>query len=152
MELTWDKRNSFLLSDTGLRIGCTCIVRNELNKWRLPKEVVHTKPDRLPYYPRVFPNGRWSVGRPIPTPDPYMAPFYIPTNAHQLVDVWAVVDGKYDHKTGEQVEDRSYGLHFASSSSTTLGCIRIGSKDQLLTLVEEIERHLEGGVWLNVRG
>lgn len=114
-----------------------CRVRNELNGQRGIDEVVMTEPFEHPYYPREFPNGTWKVFKPVQKRAPYLAPYFIPTDAWQMVDLWDVADGKYVRKSGKQYRDEGYGLHF-STSSTTLGCIRIGAQADLLWLVDSI--------------
>lgn len=105
-------------------------VRNELNKRRLlhlARDVVFTMPSPgKPYMPRPFPKGMWNVTRPEPRSDEYKAPWYIPTDAWQWVDIWELDDkGGYNAPTGAKMKDYGYGLH-ASTSPTTLGCGRIG--------------------------
>lgn len=125
----------------GRIISAWCKVRNELNKHRGAGEVVMTEPEQHPYYPREFPNGVWKVFAPLPRSTPYLSPFFIPTDAWQMVDTWETSQGMYTKKTGKQYRDAGYGLHF-STSSTTLGCIRIGAKEDLLWLVGEINKAL----------
>jgi hypothetical protein len=122
-------------------------VRNELNKLRGAGEVVKTEPEEHPYYPREFPTGIWTVGAPLPREVPYLSPFFIPTDAWQMVDTWETAKDSrgvttYSRKTGKQYRDSGYGLHY-STSGTTLGCIRIGDRADLLWLVAEIERALK---------
>ena len=132
-------------------IEATCDARNELNGDRplhdpddRGKVILamntdpHTSP---PVMPRQFPNGTWNVGKPVQRSNPYnkyLAPFYIPTDAEQLLDIWKLdEDGGYDHPIGRKIIDMYYGLHF-STSSTTVGCIRIHKENDLLWLVEHI--------------
>lgn len=137
----------------GRDIAVTNTVRNELNKLRTASEVVFTtNPDGSqgkPYYPRQFPAGQWLITGIVPhdklkadgTPvEPYLFPFFIQTNAHQPVPVYKLetVDGH--QKIGAPdgtAEDWLYGLHH-STSSTTLGCIKIVLKEDLLWLVSQI--------------
>ena len=98
--------------------------------------------------PRIFPCGVWQIYKPLPHPesDPYLYPFFIPTNAWQFVSVW-ILDSKgaYVKPDGEQsVRDTGYGLHF-SSSDTTLGCLRIGNKEDLLYLVGRLNEDISKG-------
>ena len=129
-------------------IKADCTVRNELNGWRPlhdPKrgkviramnEDPHWKP---PVMPRQIPLGIWDVGKPRPRDDEYRSPYYIPTDAEQYLDVWELDEnGLYDYKTGVQVLDKEYGLHFCLVSSTTVGCVRIVKERDLLWLVERI--------------
>jgi len=120
----------------------SCIVRNEINMQRSKhdaSEVVYAMTgnqyDKKPFMPRKFPTGIWQVFMPQERQSRYLAPYFIPTNAKQLVRVWEL-DGRggYDEATDERVMDHGYGLHY-STSRTTLGCIRIHTKDDLVTLV-----------------
>ncbi|WP_148224082.1 hypothetical protein [Sediminispirochaeta smaragdinae] len=102
--------------------------------------------------PRPFPVGRWNVGRPVPRSHPYKAPYYIPTDAFQMLPRWELDDdGGYLRETEDMVRDEDYGLH-CSSSNTTLGCIRITKEKDLLWMVEKINRTLDTGekVYLEV--
>ena len=129
-----------------------CVVRNELNGWRHkhdPAQVVramtHDPYNKPPVMPRPFPFGDWNVYAPRRREDKYLAPYFIPTDAEQLLTVWALdADGGYDHPTDEKVLDLGYGLHF-STSSTTTGCIRIFYEDDLLWLVKTIKEQLTHG-------
>lgn len=121
-------------------IPASCIVRNELNGRRMPDQVVHIENKDgsagPPYQPRVFPCGSWHVLGASPREDPYLAPYFISTDAWQLVDEWRVDDnGRYRDPVG-QMPDYGYGLH-TSTSPTTLGCIKIQRRADLLELVRE---------------
>lgn len=131
-------------------IAISCIVRNEINSWRKPNEIVYTTPNKIPYYPRTFPVGVWNVGQPRPETDPYMYPYFIPTDAHQLVDTWIVENGVYTKKTGLQDDDSAYGLHHSTSTST-LGCTKILDVNDLLYLVQLIQTATEP-ILLSVAG
>jgi len=124
-------------------IQITCDVRNELNGRRKPHEIVVTLPQGRPYYPRTFPIGTWRIVDVKKRSDPYRAPFFIATDAWQLVEEWstAEVDGKlqYDRPTGKQVKDREYGLH-CSTSPTTTGCIKIMLRSDLALIIDAIYR------------
>ena len=123
----------------------SCVVRNEENGWRKLDEVVYTIPDRLPYQPRTFPTGVWKIGRPKRETDPYLAPYFIPTNAAQDVETWELTpEGAYHQPTGRMVRDSGYGLHF-STSNTTIGCIKIRERGCLIRLVSEIIETLAAG-------
>ncbi len=112
-------------------------------------EVVKTEPvkgEPKPYDPQYFPNGAWKITGIVPHPDKkndsYLYPFFIATDAHQPVKIWTVEkDGSYGVETAEVQEDSGYGIHF-SSSSTTLGCIRIELEKDLLDLVAAIKTAL----------
>ena len=142
MELIWKQTDDFLTIDGDKKIECWCEVRNELNGKRKNAQVVYSMPDKKPYMPRVFPVGKWQIQWPIPKTDPYMAPYFLPTNAYQYCDVWITdARGYYVKPSGEQVKDIGYGLHF-STSTTTLGCIRIAKQDDLLYLVDKVNEAL----------
>jgi len=133
-------------------IPADCVVRNELNGWRRkhdPKEVIramaHDPYHKPPVMPRPFPAGEWNVYAPRERRDPYLAPYFIPTDAEQTLTVWALdKKGGYDHATDETVLDVGYGLHFSTSTST-VGCIRIFEQADLLWLVESIKACLSRG-------
>lgn len=143
MKIHFSKANQILQSN-GRSMAAWCKVRNELNKERAVNEVVMTEPEEHPYYPREFPNGVWNVFKPLVKRAPYLAPFFIPTDAWQMVDLWEVSDGKYVKKSGKTYRDSGYGLHF-STSRTTLGCIRIGAQADLMWLVDSINAALAKG-------
>lgn len=119
------------------KIKCSCVVRNELNKWRRFDQIVYTIPDNIPYMPRVFPSGEWIIKKPVERLDDYKKPYFIPTNAWQMVDEWEIKNGMYVKKTGKQIKDTDYGLHH-STSGTTLGCIKIEIVDDVVFMVEKI--------------
>lgn len=128
------------------------IVRNELNRWRAlhdPEQVIyaitHDPYHKYPVMPRPFPRGAWNVYRPRKRTGRYLAPFYIPTDAEQYLEVWDLDgNGGYEKVTGKTVLDLGYGLHF-SASATTVGCIRIHFWEDLLWLVNVINEELEQG-------
>ena len=128
----------------GRVIPVSCDVRNEVNRRRLEAQVVYTMPDHIPYQPRIFPIGVWEVGTPRPDGDPYKAPFFIPTNAWRMVKAWDTEGGRYTKATDRSIKDSGYGLHF-STSNTTLGCIKILNKNNLLWLVDQINARLSVG-------
>ena len=125
MKVRWNSRTG-KLSFGNTNITAICDVRNELNGRReLTEKPVHAEnadgSEGRAYMPRWFPLGTWKIVAIIPKADPYEAPEFISTDAHQLVDEWTEVGGRYGEKTGRQVEDYGYGLH-NSTSLTTLGC------------------------------
>jgi hypothetical protein len=126
-----------ILKAYGRDIKISCIVRNDINGWRKSHEVVLSIPEGLPVYPMPFPKGVWDVGKPLSRTDPYLAPYFIPTNAYQYLATWTLDDGCYSEKTGHMTRDMGYGLHY-STSNTTQGCIKIMKKGDLLWLVEKI--------------
>lgn len=120
-------------SDVGLfHMQVSCVVRNELNGWRKPHEVVYgitkdNKETNIPVMPRVLPKGLWHVVFIEPRSNPYQSPFVIMTDAHQELDVWSLDEnGNYLEPTGEKFDDWMYGIHL-SCSNTTLGCIKAHS-------------------------
>lgn len=145
MILKWAKSRN-LLSAGGKVIAVTCNVRNELNGQRTtqnPEDVVYSLPpdgsSPVPYMPRTFPIGKWRITGIKAKSSAYLAPFFISTDAWQMVPEWTLeLDGTYGEPTGCTVKDAGYGLHF-SSSSTTLGCGKIILKEDLIWLVEMIK-------------
>ena len=134
-------------------IPADCDVRNEVNGRRRlhdPKQVryamTHDSKNTYPVMPRVMPSGEWKVSYPRERPDnKYLAPYYIPTDAEQYLEIWELdQDGGYAKATGKKVLDIGYGLHF-STSKTTVGCIRIFSKSDLLWLVHQVNERLVTG-------
>jgi hypothetical protein len=138
----------------GRDIGVTNNVRNELNGLRTSSEVVYSTnqdgKNGKPYYPRKFPVGQWYITDIVahdkkkadgtPT-EPYLYPFFLATNAHQTVPVYKLEIVNDKEKLGSPdgtVEDWGYGIHH-STSSTTLGCIKIVKEDDLLWLVGQIK-------------
>jgi hypothetical protein len=143
-------RDGNILSYGGKEIDVVCDVRNELNGRRiLTEKPAYTEDEdgkengeggSRPYMPRRFPVGTWLVTGIHPKdPDtqPYLAPFFIATNARRQVNVWTVEDGHYGHETDELVWDYGYGLH-CSTSRTSWGCGIIIHKYDLADLVAYI--------------
>jgi hypothetical protein len=136
----WKKGGNELFA-FGRVIECSCDVRNEVNGRRHAHEVVYSIPDKKPCQPRQFPKGIWIIRKPLERTSKHLAPYFIPCDAYRDLPVWALKDGKYDHPTADTVRDWGYGLHF-STSSTTLGCIKIHSEANLLWLVDQIFEHI----------
>ena len=145
------------LGDVILEFEASSDVRNELNGRRRlhdPEQVVRAMTQdpyhKPPVMPRPFPRGIWEIGKPRERTDEYLAPYYIPTDAEQYVEVWEIDKG-YTKATGRKVLDLGYGLHY-SKSSTTVGCIRIHERTKLLWLVNAInvERELGRSIILEV--
>jgi len=138
-------------------IPASSIVRNELNGWRPlhnPDQVVyamtHDKYHKYPVMPRPFPRGVWNVGSPMERTDKYLAPYFIPTDAEQMLPIWELDDdGGYDHPTDKWILDLGYGLHF-SVSNTTLGCIKGHVRRDLEWLVEGIFLEREAGLGVTI--
>jgi len=133
-------------------IPADCVVRNEVNGWRrLHKSddviyaMTHDPYSKYAVMPRAFPKGEWKVSEPLARNGEYLAPFFIPTNAEQYLEVWDLDrGGGYAKATGKKVLDIGYGLHF-STSKTTVGCIRIHSESGLLWLVHQVNERLVTG-------
>jgi hypothetical protein len=135
----------------GREIPATCIVRNELNGWRKPHQIIRTTgtthPHGLAYYPRPFPAGEWDIMAPIPVDDGSQYwPYFIPTTATAELEAWDIKDGKYDKPSGRTFVGRGYGLHHARFrrdgemvfSTTTFGCINILNPQDVLFLVDKL--------------
>lgn len=119
-------------------IPISCNVRNELNKRRGGNDVCYSVPEGKPVMPRVFPSGKFLVGRAKPSNNPYTAPFFITTNATQLLPIWNLNKyGYYDGISDDHTLTTGYGLH-CSTSSTTLGCLRVSKVSDLRHLVDVI--------------
>ena len=92
--------------------------------------------DGVPYKPTSFPVGVWNVRQPLARTSIYTAPYFIPTDAHQLVDEWELDEhGLYKYPTGRQVDDWGYGLHH-SQIDYTFGCLRIVGIPDIVWLAE----------------
>jgi hypothetical protein len=117
MKIVWDVEKGIAVF-CGKEFIITSDVRNELNGRRRlhdKKEVVNVVTAAgkygLPYMPRRFPKGQWEITAVEETAKPLFAPFKIKTNAHQIVDTWALdSSGGYDRKTGS-AGDYGYYLH-----------------------------------------
>ncbi len=150
MQITWSKRDGFLVADDR-SIPCWSKVRNELNELRPRRGEADlfciTRADGSkgpPSMPRSFPIGNWTITGLIPHPDRehdgYLYPCYIATDAHQVLDVWELdARGFYRGKSGVQEEDYFYGLHF-STSDWTQGCIRIKDESDLRWLIANVKK------------
>jgi hypothetical protein len=145
------RKGSHELYAFGRVLRVSCNVRNEVNGQRHETEIAYSIPEKLPYQPRTFPKGLWSVGMPVQRTSKELAPWFIPTEAWQELPVWDVVEGKYHNATDRKTIDKGYGLHY-SEFKTTLGCIKIEIKAELLWLVAEIKSKLASGhkVFLDV--
>ncbi|QQO10139.1 hypothetical protein [Breznakiella homolactica] len=125
-------------------IPISCMVRNELNHERKSHELVYSIPDKHPIQPRPFPPGKWRITEPRERTDPYLAPFYIPSDAYQMLPVWEVENGLYKAPTDSFTRDCAYGLHYSTSRSTQ-GCIKILDREHLLFLADTISDLLRAG-------
>lgn len=133
-------------------IPADCVVRNELNGKRhlhdpsqIVRAMVQDPYSKPPVMPRIFPEGTWNVYKPRMRTNPYLAPYFIPTDAEQYLPVWELDEnGGYDHVTDKHVLDIGYGMHF-STGRTTVGCIRVMDERDLLWLVRKVsDEILEG--------
>lgn len=137
------KKGVLTAFDNALEISC--IVRNEINGWRKLDQIVRSIPDNRPIQPRTFPKGLWTLGKPEPKSDPYMAPYFIPTDAWQYMPIWELDgDGHYKKATTKMTKDRGYGLHYSESGSTQ-GCIKIVTVTDLIWLVNTVVTHQAQG-------
>jgi hypothetical protein len=94
--------------------------------------------DGVPYKPQAFPVGIWKIGVPGARTSQYTAPYFIPTDAHQLVDEWELDEhGLYKCPTGRQVMDWGYGLHH-STCAYTFGCLKLLDIPDVVWLVQMI--------------
>jgi hypothetical protein len=95
--------------------------------------------DGVPYKPAPFPVGIWNVRAPQARTSIYTAPFFIPTDAHQLVDEWELDEhGLYKCLAGRQVMDWGYGVHH-SQIDYTFGCLRMLDIPDVLFLVASLK-------------
>jgi hypothetical protein len=117
------------LSAFGKDLAAECLVHNELNGLR-PKDRIYYSTNYdgskgSPTQPRIFPAGKWNVFTPIAKTDPYLAPWFIPTDAHQTLQVWGLdLSWCYTGPIEVYVEDYGYGIHH-SAIDETFGCERI---------------------------
>lgn len=129
-----------------------CNVRNELDDSRKlgdRTQVVYAmtgnRYDKIPYMPRRFPEGIFNIVSVIEKPpeDTYKWPFFISTDAWQVVTAWSLEGGGgYLRPTNKKVIDYGYGIHF-SSSKTTLGCIRIINEIDLRFCVNLLQKEID---------
>ena len=146
-----------ILGVAGKTMTASCHIRNLENKQRSrddPDDVVSAmtgnRYDRVPYSPQQFPVGIWQVFEPQSRSSKYLAPYFIPTNAKQLVKQWAIDDdGSYREPMDFEVVDHGYGLHY-STSRTTLGCIKIHDIMDLYSLVETIREAIDRKEVVNI--
>ncbi len=150
----------------GRSLAASCIVRNELNKWRKSDQVVitlgQTTPHGLPYYPRQFPPGEHQITRVADCAkdgdDAAYWPVFMDTDATQMVRIWSLDDdGNYYGPTYRWIRGWGYGIHHARyskagqmvTSKTTLGCINILSSDDAQWLGQEV-REATGRVYIDI--
>ncbi len=130
------------------KFPANCSVRHELNG-RRPlhdrKQVQLTTPasgSPLPYMPRQYPSGIHGVTAVEWTTDPEYEPAKIRTTAKRDVFLWSLGSaGGYDKPSGVVQVDSAYHIHY-TKSSTTLGCIRCGSRENMIKLAKLVEKEL----------
>jgi len=120
-------RNFMLAFNSDLRTSCIIKTRTPSMTPAYPEHPDGT-PGPVAYQPVKFPSGLWVIGKPISTDHPLMAPFFIPTNAHQMV---TCIDGS-------QFDDYGYGIHFDAEFEETWGCLHLYSAEDARWLAEEI--------------
>jgi hypothetical protein len=107
--------------------------------------VLRTSYGNVPYKPQGFPvspPGGWKVLEVKPETKQDLAPFFVATDAWQMVEEWLLTsDGKYDKPSGRMVMDNAYGIHF-SVFTYTYGCIRVIYRTDLEWLVGQIQAEL----------
>ena len=130
------------------RYPASCRVRNELNGRRKLDEVVYTVPTigkPKPYYPRQFSSGIFEITDIEYTNDPEYAPVKIKTTAIREVFTWDLdINGRYWEPTGKIQTDTAYWIHY-TDSPTTLGCIKVNSKEDIIHFANIIEPVLNYG-------
>jgi hypothetical protein len=125
-------------------------VRTFRDGTRRANEVVRSIPDGLPYDPRPFPKGLcnisgidWQIDKGFDF-NTY-GPVKLRTDAWPWVKVWELdAEGDYLRETGQRVKDTCYWMHY-SLSSTTLGCIRLGSPEDAIAIANILEKALKEG-------
>jgi hypothetical protein len=122
-----DSNRSFMWA-FGKRIKCSCIILPRINMPPAYPEHQDGSPGSVAYQPVKFPTGDWIVGMPVSTTNPEMAPYFIPTNAHQNV---LCIDGS-------TFDDYGYGIHFDSLYESTWGCLHLYSAADARWLAEQI--------------
>jgi hypothetical protein len=115
---------------------------------RMSCEVIYSIPEKVPYDPWPFPKGLWRVTgvdwQKDKGFDPRTyGPVKIRTDAWQWVKAWELdAEGDYLRETDRRVKDTCYWLHY-SVSVTTLGCIRLASPEDAVTIANVIAAALE---------
>lgn len=174
MKALYNRKKEVLALDDSIYV-VTNRVRNELNGLRklgIKKEVVRSvNKDRspgVPYMPRQFPVGKWSIiAVEVNKDSPYLSyPGFtaatfdklefgevrIRTDAHQSVGEWSLDENVgYKAETGKMVDDYGYHFHY-SVYNTTLGCGRFVSQNDCIEAAKIIASHLakQGPVCLEV--
>ena len=141
MKAVWQRDKGILtIGDSTFKVVSE--VRNELNGRRQlgkKSDVIRSVVNGQygpPYMPRPFPKGLWKILEVeiISDENNEFYPIKIKTNATQRVNTWTLdKSGGYAAMTSNEVIDSGYHLHW-SPSKTTLGCGRIDSIPQALSL------------------
>jgi len=140
-----------LIAD-GVKTPISCKVRTlkDGTRGKAVKEVRRCIPDDWPYDPRPFPKGVWNITsvewrKDFGFDEWEYGDVKIRTDGWQWVELWRLdKDGNYFEPSGRMTKDYGYLLHYSESSST-LGCIRIGSKDEAKILANFIQKYLDSG-------
>ena len=151
MEFYADMKNKSLIINSTIKYKISCDVRTLQDGTRLSYEVVETTPGGRPYMPAPFPAGKWLIvgtswqkdaqGKSLFSESTY-GPVKILTNAFQWVHVWRLDDeGDYLHESSEVAKDSCYWFHY-STSSTTLGCIRLYSPEDAIAIGRMVDEAL----------
>ena len=135
-----------LMTAFGRELKTSCIVKPRDKKSTIAYSENQDGSPGVPYKPVVFPKGLWSITVVEWTTNPLMAPVFIGTDAHQLIDQWELdEDGKYKGPvqgelpdTTRQVMDYGYGCHFDAQFEETWGCFHLYSADDAHWLAAEI--------------
>lgn len=101
-------------------------------------------PGGVPYQPAMFPVGAWILRRPVERVQADRAPWYIGSDAWQMLPSWETLDGAYTVPTGEHVRDSDYGLH-CSAYPYTLGCIKVEKVGDIEWLASRVVEALDAG-------
>jgi len=112
----------------GKTLKTSCIILDHLHGNPAYPEDKWGKPGIVAYQPQRFPPGIWLIGDPEFQVNPLTAPYFIPTDAHQIV---VCVDGTV-------FDDWGYGAHADALYETTLGCLHLYSADDAEWLAGEI--------------
>ncbi len=131
-------------------------ILSECPKDHVVKSTNEDGTDGVPYKPTWFPVGPWNIPRPRSLAEwarisIYTAPYFIPTDAHQLVDVWELDEnGLYKCPAGilagepRKIMDWGYGIHH-SEIDYTFGCLRVIEKADMLWLAPRVLEALQDG-------
>lgn len=125
----------------GKELKTSCIIRSRINLPPAYPEHEDGTPGTISYQPIQFPLGMWLVKKPEPTTNPLMAPFFIPTMAHQIVIC----------SDGSRFDDWGYGIHYDAQYEETWGCMHLYSEDDVQWLAGQINEAMDGGEPVSIR-